>query len=701
MKVGAGGYVDGLDIAPDGTMVGRTDTNGAYRWTGKSWLQLVTADSMPPAFVAANPVSSGSGVYEIQIAPGNSDVMYMLFDGDVFASHDKGKSWTQTSFATVSANANDNFRVYGQKMAIDPHNAKIVYVGTPQNGLFVTKDGGATWAQVSAVPASGQNGGQYPGITGILFDAKIGGVVGGATQTIFASSYGNGVFESTDGGATWSSLPGAPTDVEYAAISPTGAYIVAGNGNSALWSYSAGTWTNLTPPNQQGVAAFAINPANASEIVVLSGGGTANVSWDGGATWSGMDWNMNITSADIPWLAAANQEPGNGAWLSTGGTAFSATTPNQLILSAGTGVWAIQIPAAPPVGTLTYADMSVGIENLVANAITVLPGGDPVLASWDRPFFRISNLHAYPATYGPVASDNIVAGWSIDYASSKPKFLVGLADWWGTEESGFSTDGGQNWSNFPTAIPGAGADYMGGTIAASTPKNIVWAPADGFNPYYTLDGGKSWSPISLPGVTSWSGFDWAYYLNTRTVTADRVQANTFYLYYNGVYKTTNGGRDWTQVSGSLEPWAFNLSLQSVPGKQGNLFFSGGIQGNGTNPPSWAGFYMSTDGGTTWTTIPNVLEVIAFGFGAPAPGKTYPTIDIVGYVNNVYGIWQSADQAQSWRQIGGIPTGELDQVNSISGAPNSGNVYVGFGGGGYAYLPAAGTPSQNGRPGQVR
>lgn len=691
MKIGAGGYVDGLDIAPDGTMVGRTDTNGAYRWAGTSWKQLVTATSMPPAFVAANPVSSGQGVYEIQIAPSRSDFMYMMFDGYVFASSNKGATWTQTSFAQVNESANDGFRVRGQKMAVDPNNSKIVYVGTPQNGLFVTRDGGNTWAAVSGVPVSGQSNGQYPGITGILFDPKIGGVVGGASQTIFASSYGNGVYESTNGGATWTNLAGGPADVEFAAISPTGAYVVAANNNTSMLSYAGGTWTNLTPPNQQGVAALAINPSNAREIVVLSGGGQANVTWDGGSAWSGMDWNMNVTSADIPWLADANVDPGNGAYLSTGGTAFSATTPNELIISAGTGVWNVTIPSAPPIGTLTYADMSVGIENLVANSIIVPPGGDPVLASWDRPFFRIDRLHAYPMTYGPVNSDNIVAGWSVDYASSNPNFLVGLADWWGTEETGFSTNGGRTWTNFPAAIQGAGSSFMGGTIAASTPKNIIWAPADGNNPYYTRDGGKTWSPVSLPGVSSWSGFDWAYFLNTRTVTADRVQLNTFYLYYNGVYKTTDGGQSWTEVSASLEPYAYNSSIQSVPGKKGNLFFTGGIQGNGTNPPSWAGFYMSSDFGSTWITIPNVLDVINFGFGAPAQGQSYPTIYIVGYVNNVYGIWQSTNLSQGWTQIGTIPTGELDQISTIAGDPNTGNVYVGFGGGGYAYLPAAETP----------
>ena len=192
---------------------------------------------------------------------------------------------------------------------------------------------------------------------------------------------------------------------------------------------------------------------------------------------------------------------------------------------------------------VTWTDMSAGIENLVANEIIVPPGGNPVLASWDRPFFEITNPNAYPSTYGPVNSAQIVAGWSVDYASSNPSFIVGLADWWGVEESGYSTNGGQTWTTFASDIPGADSAFMGGTIAASTPQNIIWAPADNQQPYYTLNGGSTWSPITLPGVSSWSGFDWAYYLDQRSVTADRVLANTFYLYYpgQGVFETTNGG----------------------------------------------------------------------------------------------------------------------------------------------------------------
>ena len=84
--------------------------------------------------------------------------------------------------------------------------------------------------QGGAIPVAQRAG---LGITGILFDPAVGGVVNGVTQTIFASSYGNGVYESTNGGSTWTHLTGGPTDVEYAAVSSTGVYYAVGNGNSS------------------------------------------------------------------------------------------------------------------------------------------------------------------------------------------------------------------------------------------------------------------------------------------------------------------------------------------------------------------------------------------------------------------------------------------------------------------------------------
>ena len=280
---------------------------------------------------------------------------------------------------------------------------------------------------VSALDSNGD--GDFPGITGILFDPAIGGVVNGVTQTIFAESYGNGVYESTNGGASWAKLSGGPTTVTNAAVSSTGVYYATDGTN--LWIFANGKWTEPSVTmNGMGIQAIAVNPSNPNEIVLVSPAGYLDVSYNAGATWSGVDWDSNaVNSTDIPWLTAAN-EASSGDFLDIGGVVFNPLVPNQIIASAGTGVWNASVPTSnlqwnTPV---TWNDQSLGIEQLVANEIIVPPGGNPVVASWDRPFFYISNLNAYPSTYGPVDSVNINAGWSVDYASSDPSFIAGLID---------------------------------------------------------------------------------------------------------------------------------------------------------------------------------------------------------------------------------------------------------------------------------
>jgi hypothetical protein len=680
-------------------MVVHTDTNGGYLWNGSSWVQLVNSSSMPAALIAENPVELGQGVYELQTASSNTSIMYMLFDGYVFRSTNRGTTWTQTAFTqdTAGTNPNDTYGQVAQKMAVDPNNPNIAYVGTEDHGLYVTTNGGTSWSVVTSIPT-----GTSAGISGILFYAG-GGAVGGVTQVIYACSNSHGVYVSTNGGVSWTATGGGPTTVSDAAIDSSGNYYaVSGQG---LWKYSGGKWKELYTDNNS-IQAVAINPFNQSEVVAVRPSGWVNVSYDGGSTWSGANSATSVVSTDIPWLAGGNRS-NQGIYLDSGGLAFSPLNNGQLILSAGTGVWQMTVPSSGVTWStpLTWTDMSVGIEQLVANAIVVPPvaGSSPILASWDRPFFKITNPNSYPSTYGPVQSSNIVAGWALDYASSNPSFVVGIAEGNGNEESGYSTDGGSTWTNFASA-PASGLN--GGMIAASTPQNIVWAPAGQRQAYYTLNQGESWTGVTLPGVSSWTGFDFAYYLVQHVVTADRVNANTFYLYYagHGVFQSTNGGVTWTNVysgnSGHIESNAsyagYNMTLSSVPGNAGHLFYtSGPLSGSTATSPVNNPLFRSTNGGATWTAVPHVLAVSCFGFGAAAPGQQYPAIYIVGYVNNVFGIWQSVDNAATWTNIGTYPNGELDGISTISGDPNNyGAVYVGFGvGGGYAYLPAAGSSTQ--------
>ena len=87
-----------MDIAPDDTMVVRTDTYGAYIWNGTQWQQLVTSASMPAAFVAANPALTGKASTRSRSRRAIPTFCTWMYDGYVFKSTNKGTTWTETSF---------------------------------------------------------------------------------------------------------------------------------------------------------------------------------------------------------------------------------------------------------------------------------------------------------------------------------------------------------------------------------------------------------------------------------------------------------------------------------------------------------------------------------------------------------------------------------------------------------------------------
>jgi len=708
LRIGAGGFLVGMDIAPDGTKVVRADTYGAYLWnpTTSQWDQLVTAQSMPEGAV----LDFAEGVYEIKIAPSNSNRLYMVYRGSVYRSDNKGGAWAKTAFATLSTvGPNDGYRNWGQKMAIDPANPDVVYVGTPQNGLFVTSNGGASWQSVGSIPVSagGPNGG-FPGITGIGFDPRS-GTTGGKTNTIFASSYGKGVYRSTNAGAAFSLLPGSPSaGVSHGKFAIDGVYYATAADGAKVWKYQGTSWTDITPTADLWVTVVA-DPFNAARVIAVRSGGFLDISTDRGATWSGIIWgpqghNVRVAT-DIPWLAWTLED-----FMSEGDMYFDPTVPNRLWFSEGIGVWYADVAGIPSV--ITFTSQSIGIEQLVANWIIAPPGGHPIVASWDRPVFRVENPDTFPTSHGPDRAQSILMGWSVDYASTDPSFIVGLMNW-NVEKSGYSTDGGQTWSQFASQPPLFSNGKLGGSIAASTPTNFVWVPQNNGNPYYTTNGGASWAQVSIPGIptTGETGWGWAYFMNRHIVAADRVTAGTFYLYNYGpsaapsaigIYRSSDGGATWTHVySRAVAPGSsFNAKLRAVPGKAGHLFFTSGQQGNtgDVNPDPSATFMRSTDGGSTWGAVANVGEVYAFGFGKEASPDGYPAIFIAGFVNNVWGIWRSDDNAQSWIQISNFPLGSLDEITTVEGDKAIyGQVYIGFRGSGYAYGKMAVSTSPPFRP----
>lgn len=686
LRIGAGGFITGIDIANDGTKVCRCDTFGAYIWdnTAAEWKLLLTPTSMP-AGEWGHEILYEMGVYEIAVSPIDSNRIYAVFNGYVYKSADKGKTFTKTALAQSSASPNDDFRTLGRKMAIDPANPDVVYFGTPDKGLWVTTNGGTSWSKQADIPASRNTAGMA-----IAFDTTS-GTVGGRTRGIYVSSYGNGVYRSTDAGASFAALPGSPTSHRRIICDLNGAlWMTDARLGQNVSRYTGGRWADV-PDAGDDTHAIAINPADRQHIVVANAGGSINQSFDGGTTWTGRYYmtypagSGRRVATDIPWLAWTNED-----YMSTAEMRFDPSATNKLYIAEGIGVWYTN-PPATRVG-FDWNSQSKGIEQLVTNRfVSPAAGSNPLYFAWDRPVFQIKDPDVYPAVHGPNRDKSIVMGWGGDYAVDDPRFIVGLINWWGTEQSGYSTDAGATWTKFATAPAEVVAGKIGGSMAVSTKDNIVWVPSNNSNAYYTKDRGATWLPIVIPGVpvTGETGWGWAYYINRQCVAADRVTAGTFYLYNYlagsvGLYRSTDGGANWTRIYNREIAGAstFNASLAAVPGKAGHLFFTSGGQ-SGANP-NGTEFMRSTDGGANWTSVADMLEVYDFGFGKAAAGSDYPAIYVAGYYKRAWGIYRSDDNAATWTKIGDFPNGNFDSIKSVAGDMNVyGRVYIGFSGSGAA------------------
>jgi hypothetical protein len=176
-------------------------------------------------------------------------------------------------------------------IAIDPRNPGRVFVGAASGGIWVSSNGGLSWAQVNDFLPN-------LSITSLVFDATNAAVMYAATGEASAGLVGVGVFKSVDNGLTWQYLPATNPDVDadwrfvnrIAAHPAQPGVLLAGtsNGNNlangAIFRSLDGgaSWSRAAAFNALDIAFEPGNPANA---VAGLDDGTVAYSRDGGGTW--------------------------------------------------------------------------------------------------------------------------------------------------------------------------------------------------------------------------------------------------------------------------------------------------------------------------------------------------------------------------------------------------------------------------------
>lgn len=674
VQIVGGGYVDGIIAHPSqqGLFYARTDVGGAYRYDSSSstWVPLLDWTSPANWWQA--------GVDSIAIDPNNAQMLYMSVgeyaaedwdgDGAMLISDNQG-----ASFYTVSlpfrVGSNDNGRNGGERLQVDPNLGNILYLGTYENGLYTSNTGGWSWSQVTSFPVNGGTDG-----AGVIFEVfdKASGSGGQATPVIFVgvSTAGTSLYESTNAGATWFPVVGAPSGMypNHGQIGPDGClYITYGNaigpnGMTAgqVWKYNIAQkiWTNITPSdpygNYYGFSGLALDPEVPGSLLVTSMDrwwptDTMWRSTDGGQSWTDIGAISTRDASLAPWTSYGNSTPPFGGWASA--VVIDPFNSNHVMYDGDNSIWATTnlSNASGPYWSIG----ALGIEETAVQALASPTSGAPLISALgDICGFVHTSLTASPAT-GFETNPTLNTCTGIDWAKNTPSTIVRVG-YGNAPYGGYSTNQGASWSPFGSS---AGSSEGGGSVAISADGGtIVWAPAD-VAPSYSTNMGATWTSLSgsLPaGVI---------------VLSDGYNANLFYAYNPSTgtfYSSSNKGVTWyTSATGlpqSGKPTA-------VVGIQGDIWLaaSGGV-------------YHSISSGWSWNELGSVTSATSVGLGKAAPGASYPTLYLSGTVNGTTGVFRSTNQGSTWVQINDTAH-QWAGVSVVVGDPRTfGTVYMGTAGG---------------------
>jgi xyloglucan-specific exo-beta-1,4-glucanase len=160
-EIAGGGYVPGIvfNRAERNLIYARTDIGGAYRWnqsTGR-WIPLL--DWVGWNNWGWNGVASVAtderAPSRVYAAVGMYTNSWDPNNGAVLRSSDRGATW-QAAPLPFKMGGNMPGRGMGERLAVDPNDNRILYLGAPNgNGLWRSTDSGASWAKVNAFPNPG------------------------------------------------------------------------------------------------------------------------------------------------------------------------------------------------------------------------------------------------------------------------------------------------------------------------------------------------------------------------------------------------------------------------------------------------------------------------------------------------------------------------------------------------------------------
>ncbi|HSQ28422.1 MAG TPA: hypothetical protein VLN49_01150, partial [Gemmatimonadaceae bacterium] len=567
-----------------------------------------------------------SGLYDagqigaVRIHPTNPNVAWVAAIGNAFKPNsergvykttDGGKTWRKVLFVSDSVGSAD--------LELNPANPDIVYawmwrgertpwtiISGAQNssgvGFYKSTDGGEKFAKIA-------NG--LP--TELVGKANI-AVTPANPNRVYAlveAKPGGGLYRSEDAGDSWKQVSSyaqlitRPFYYVALAVDPTNADVVYGGAEGFFKSADGGaTWSPLRTPHGDNHDMW-INPKD-GRIMIQSNDGGANVSQDGGRTWSSQ---MIQPTAEI-----------YGVWLDE-------QFPYRLY-GAQQDASTVIVPSMPVAGETEPFEAGPGCET---GPIIPHPRNPQVVygackGQFGRMFMNTRQEQNYwvgaQSLYGNDAKDLIYRFQRVS-PMEVSRFDSSIV-YYGSQFVHRSRDGGVHWEKISpdlTAHPACcqggsgepitrdvtGEEFYSTLYAISESKlepGVIWTGANDGPFYISRDNGKTWQNITPPPKDLPTGGRVQY-----IETSPHRKGSAYYAVYRYllgdfkpyIYRTDNYGATWTKLTdganGIPTDWPTRV-VREDPVREGLLYA-------GTE----FGMFVSFDNGTHWQAfqldLPNV------------------------------------------------------------------------------------------------
>ena len=526
-------------------------------------------------------LKDGQQIGGLAVHPTNENIVFVAVLGHpygantergVYRSKDGGNTWERVLYKDENTGA--------IQVTIDPKNPDIIYADLwasrlgpwengqwqgPESGLYKSIDGGTTWKKLEkGLPTTKEGLGRI-GFCIAPSDPRR------MYATVDSESKG-GIYRSDDAGESWRLMSsdnrywGRGSDFAEVKVHPQNPDIVY-SANVVLWKSEDGgrNWTGVRgAPGGDDYHRIWINPNN-PDIMLLAVDQGAIITVNGGKTYS--SW-YNQPTAQFYHVSTDNSFPYNvlGGQQESGSVGIASRGNDGEITFREwhpVGVEEYGYVAADPLdpniiygGKITRHDKRTGqTQNIAPEAVR----------SGKYRFIRTA-----PVLFSPLDPKTLYFAGNVVFKTQNGGQSWDVISPDLTRESWDVPDNiGVYKNDQMKTMPRRGVVY---TLAPSPlDVNLIWAGTDDGLIQVTRDGGKIWTNVTPPEVTSWS--------KVSIMEASHFDVNTAYAAVNKIrlsdmkphiYKTTDGGKSWKEIITSLPNDPINV-VKEDPQTKGLLF----------------------------------------------------------------------------------------------------------------------------------